>query len=258
MSELESLVNTFVAGLRAISYPALTGGALVPVEPEPVTYDSYTGWSLTGSSKYGAPRSAGVDALRQELLDGGYDKIASELPTYHCIAFWLRDQMPQTIRFSMVKAVKLLSDFGSFGLTMPDENENILVDNIVRCTESLFPFLLGGMLKDPINGIYRGRYGQHGFVKVVHNGNDVGVDFSPAMPPNYAALAAADTIKRPQSGFVESKRVYGLEGFKSEPIPGTESPDHYVYDMWWDGRTDDNVTTYWRNWAIAVGAKIDP
>jgi len=199
-----------------------------------------------------------VDALRQELLDGGYDKIASELPTYHCIAFWLRDQMPQTIRINMIKVVKLLSDFGSFGPTMSDENENTLVDNIVRHTQDLVPFILGGLVKDPINGVYRGRYGQQGFVKVVYAGNDVGVDFSPAMPPDYAALAAANTIQRPASGFLKYKRVYDQDGFKAEPIEGTVEPDHFTYDMWWDGRTDDHVTTYWRNWAIAVGAKIDP
>ena len=56
--------------------------------------------------------------------------------------------------------------------------------------------------------------------------------------------------------YAQFERKHDMFGYNARPIPGTGRQDHYVYNIWWNGVTDSDVGRFWRNWAVAVGAKI--
>lgn len=253
-SSLQELVNKFVADVQSLN---TTGGdtSPIPTVETVVHYDEETGWFY--NTPTGAPRSKGVDELRQELYAKGYKVIADQIPMYHCIAYWLKQQFPKTAFLNIDKVKSALEDFGTFAPLVEDENEDILVDNIVWQTKSV----LGTVMmtnRDYPKTEYRGQYGQNGFVKVVWDQNNLSPDFSPSAPPSYRDNVANNAIQRPSAqAFQQFKRRFDTFGYNSQPIAGTERTDHYVYNIWWDGTTDDNVTWFWRNWAVSVGANVD-
>lgn len=251
MMNLEQLVKQFISDAGP-----LVGAANADVpSPVVVEYDPNTGWAY--NTPTGAPRSQGVDLLRTELYANGYELIAEQIPQYHCIAYWLNQPFPPTAFVNIDKVKSALADFGVYAALVDDKNEENLVDNIIWQTKSV----LGTVLmtnRDYPKTEYRGQYGHTGFVKVVWDGGKLSPDFSPSPIPNYQELVKNDAIKRPGAyEFSQFERKYDQFGFNARPIPGTGRPDHYVYNIWWDGITDNNVTRYWANWAVAVGANID-
>lgn len=253
-SSLQELVNKFVADVQSLNTNG-TGSTPTPDVEVTVHYDEETGWFH--NTPTGAPRSKGVDELRQELYDKGYKVIADQIPKYHCIAYWLKQQFPKTAFLNIDKVKDALQDFGTFAPLVEDENEDTLVDNIVWQTKSVLGTVINTN-RDYPKTEYRGQYGQNGFVKVVWDTTGLQPDFSPSLPPNYKELAGSGAIQRPGAqAFQQFKRRFDVFGYNSAPVPGTERTDHYVYNIWWDGTTDDDVTRFWRNWAVAVGAKIE-
>lgn len=253
-SSLQELVNKFVADVQSLN---TTGGdtSPIPTVETVVHYDEETGWFYNTTT--GAPRSKGVDELRQELYDKGYEVIADQIPKFHCIAYWLKQQFPKTVFLNIDKVKGALEDFGTFAPIVEDDVEDTLVDNIIWQTKSVLGTVINTN-RDYPKTEYRGQYGQNGFVKVVWDAGYAQPDFSPNLPPNYRELVGSGAIQRPGAqAFQQFKRRFDTFGFNSAPIPGTERTDHYVYNIWWDGVTDDDVTRFWRNWAVAVGAKIE-
>lgn len=255
--QLEEIISNFIGQLRDAGL--ISGAVQEPSVPiaRPVTFEE-TGWSHDGASRFGAPRSKRVEDLRDELKQKGYNRLAELLPKYHCIAFWLKQPVPETINLNLNKLRVAISDFGSFAPMISDENEDALVDNIVNAVQFRLPFWLQNPGTDPAKTEYRGQRGRDGFVKVGPNDQP---DFSPSLSgPNYRTLLDAGEIYLPgEISFQMYKRTsdFWSGEYKTEVIPNTVELDHYVYTAWWAGVTDENVGRFWRNWAIANGAKID-
>lgn len=254
---LEQAVKAFVNALNDIGFntaPVISDP--VDVAPAVVNYEP-TGWSLEGRSSYGAPRSKRVDELKAELREKGYTEIANKIPTYHCIAFWLNEPFPATIHLNQNKVKFALSNFGVFAPILTDFEEQQLQDNIFQTLLFRVPFYLQNPGVDPPSQEYRGEKGKDGFVKVGYNNQP---DFSPSLPPNYKNLVALDQIHIPgETHFQEFKRTHDKDwwsDYKIAPVPNTAREDHFVYTPWWEGKTDENVGRYWRNWAVSVGADI--
>lgn len=256
MSQVEQIVNKFLNELRDAGYPGMFSNQSAVDSPReaPVNYDTETGWAHGTST--GAPRSKGVDELRKELYDKGYKVIADQIPVYHCIAFWLKQPFPETAFLNIDKVKYALSDFGVFAPLLDDAVENNLLDNIIWQTKSVLGTVISTN-RDYPKTEYRGQWDREGFVKVVWNDFNAAPDFSPSPIPNYQELVKNDAIKRPGAqAFAQHERRLDTFGFNSSPIPGTDREDHYVYNIWWYGRTDGDVTRFWRNWAVAVGANV--
>jgi hypothetical protein len=255
-NSLQELVNKFVADVQNLGSSDAT-----PTTPaQNYEYDSSTGWSHTDASEFGCPRSQGVDELRNELNQKGYTKLAMLLPEYHCIAFWLDKSFPETVHLNVDKLRATLSNFGPFGATLDDNDEQTMVDNIVNTVFWYYSFWLRDPGTDPAKTEYRGQWNKDGFVKL--NGNSLfpQPDFSPSLAPDYNTLVNRNEINRP--GFpsfqlYERKSMAAPGEFRVVAIPNTVREDHWVYSPWWAGATDEDVTRFWRNWAVAYGAKVD-
>lgn len=252
MMSLEELVKKFISDAGPMVGAT---GVDVPDDIEVnVQYYEDTGWAH--HTPTGAPRSKLVDELRKELYDKGFNVIADQIPKYHCIAFWLKQPFPETAFVNIDKVKSALADFGSFAPIVEDEDEDNLVDNIVWQTKSVLGTIINTN-RDYPKVEYRGQWNRTGFVKVVWDGNGASPDFSPSPIPNYKDLVATSAIQRPGAyEFSQFERKYDTFGFNARPIPGTGRQDHYVYNIWWSGVTDQDVGRFWRNWAVAVGAKI--
>lgn len=255
--QLEEIISNFLGQLRGANL--ISGPVQEPSVPfvRTVTFEP-SGWSFDGVSKFGAPMSKRVEDLRSELRLGGYTKLADLLPRYHCIAYWLKQPIPETINVNLNKLRNVLSDFGSFAPLIEDANEDCLVDNIVSAMQLRLTFWLRDPGTDPAKTEYRGQRGRSGFTKVGPNDQP---DFSPSLSgPNYRHLLDAGEIYLPgEISFQQYERTYDSWSaeYKTEAVRNTVEPDHYVYTAWWAGVTDEDVGRFWRNWAVSYGAKIN-
>lgn len=240
---LEELVKKFISDVNALGGAASADAPSGPVS-RPVNYEE-SGWSLTGRSRYGAPRSKRVDELTIELISKGYTEIAKKIPAYHCIAFWLNEPFPATIHLNGTKLKDGLTNFGSFAPLLSDFEEQQLSDNIFNAFLFRIPFFIQNA-RDPALDEYRGEANKAGFEKVRFGDNGWKVNAEITIPGEVSFQEFTRTWDR-----------WSVD-YKAEPVPNTVQENHYVYNPWWYGKTDENVGRFWRNWAISVGADIRP
>ena len=77
--------------------------------------------------------------------------------------------------------------------------------------------------------------------------------FSPGRPPEYKPSAAV-------AHFPEVLQEAQYCTVKVEPWSaswsGPSLTDHFIYDLWFNVQTDEDVTRFWTNWAASLGARV--
>lgn len=208
-----------------------------PGHVETVEHDG-NGWILP-ASPLGGLVSAGVEKLRSRLIIAGYGAVANLLPKYHVGRFW---QEPETFfgwgtsdptRFD--PPTKEQNEFYGFDSSQLQQ----LQDSITAHDNWLFGFIGMAGSTDAFAASYRGQEGIQGTLP--HNG-----------------------LERPSSGWIGSwRRTYARdqEGnivqnrFRLHK-DGASWPDHYLYNLWFDLRTDADITRFWTVWARNFGAPV--
>jgi hypothetical protein len=215
--------------IRALILGLLNSGEL----KSPVTYrgetltkygEANSGWDFVDKSSIGAPMSRGVEALRQALNSQGRDDLAIMLPKYHVCDFWRNDTFNYGFASGANKFV--FNDYDKFGLT---KNEADSIINVLLWMDHRY--FEAAIFGDPkiIAKMYRGESDGTGF-------------------------SANDTIY--------GNGAWKLAQKPSIPhLPGpylNTGPDgkHFVYDIYFDAYTDEDITRYWTSWARAFGANV--
>lgn len=210
-------------------------------------YNNETGWATNVASDIGGLRSKRVDATILETKSLGYEDAAAKIPQLHICHFWAAPSTifgwatPDPTRFSLPQS--------DVGLTQEELNQ--IQDNLM----ALDVWTAGISATFGLNGStnYRGERGKSGFAPV--NVSTSEVDFSPANPPGYVPNRL-ETAFPQQLVAAKYQRVYANDGHTWNRKLVQEHPEQFVYDSYWDTRTDENVNRYWRNWLISVGVPI--
>lgn len=253
--ELVALIQALVREAR-ISHPVILDGEVLDgTEALDVgTLDPYpSGWIFDGTSPIGAPKSRGVEALRAELLavEGGA-RFAAKLPVYHIIRWWTGPSQVFSHAVQDVGRFELPANVSNWPLT--SANWDNIIDNIVSYHNQLFAFAIGGT-----NYTQRLRDQYRGQLDHPHKWN-------------LAAAIAAKQVGGLDTAInlwqANSYMAYVYNRVPYEAGPGQQStqflsvrteqalPDHCIYDVWWNGLTDEAVTNYYREWAKSFGARI--
>jgi hypothetical protein len=184
-----------------------------------------TGWVFDGS-RIGAPSSTGVEALREKLTNQGRDDLANLLPRYHICDFWRDDTF--AFGFTSTDSIERFAtpDLTSFGLEWHQGDE--LVRALLNQDHFYFLMAIAG---DPnkLMRMYRGAEGDVGFTQ-------------------------GDTIY----GNGQGRGLTSIDGKPHRPLVGAPYAldDHFVYDIYFRSKTDEDITRYWTNWARCWGAAV--
>lgn len=201
------------------------------------------GWSTNAFSEIGGRRSRGVDELVKELTQRGVaDKIIQQIPSFHISRFYAP---PCAYGFSRPDG---RFDRPASIEPLDEEMYQQAIYNLVRMNSNEFARAMQG--SNAVRDLYRGEEGAKGFIGKI----------------DLAAIAKQkgwedigwtplDVAGR-QFGRNQVQPMYSLSYTQQDKTRGPFW-DHCIYDCFFDTRTDERVTRYWRNWAIAVGAEIE-
>lgn len=251
-----SLALAIAAAIAAnrIPHPVFLDGQMLTAESARVSENfEQGGWIFDLKSPIGAPMSRGVEALRAELIRAGNRQMADKLPRYHIIRWW---RAPVTVSgFAVLDPARFKRPEDTSGYPLTQLQWDSICDNLWAHNNHLYGSgqVEGGAAYSAIlRNQYRGEMGRDGFLsRAIADSKRTG------------GLTAAINIWQPNpyAAYVY-ERVYQLDT-EGTPVPEYYSvvpvqplPDHCIYDVWWDGRTDEAVTRYYRNWAVSYGARI--
>jgi len=236
--------------LRVLIQDVLNAGRL----GSPVTFDGATlsslvdlgvpgaaGWHFDAPSAVGGLVSSGVEATRAELSAAGFGAIAKHLPTYHVGLIW-RDADPLYNNFAA-------ADPNRFALPAPGEEQGLTIEQVQQIVDNV--------LQDDRNAFARAWMGR------------VTLDMGEAGKPDLAPVDFGNgQIGFPHQGslidshwpdrtpvYLYQRIANSAGGYRLKALGLL--PDHAVYGVGWNMRTDVNVNRYWRRLARSFGATIN-
>lgn len=252
-----ALYSAIVLAMAAgrIQHPVVLDGDLI-TPGQPTDADGplvVGGWIFDGASPIGAPKSAGCEALRRELIASGGKRFADKIPVHHVICWWAPPV--QTTSFAVLDQGRFRRPTDTSPWPLTQLQWDSIVDNLWSYNNLLYGAGAvegGSAYTARLRAAYRGEPGVIGFVaQAIEDSRRQG------------GLPAAVAMWRPNPFEVcVYERQYALDA-AGNAVPEyytivrtADLPDHCVYDRWWDGRTDEAVTRYYRAWAVAYGARI--
>lgn len=264
MNDATEVVKNFIRALIAqgvLTPPVIFNGETIDLggAPTPVPGDGYlaSGWKFNAGSPINAPRSRGVDALRQELLDAGHPLVARLLPEYHVVRFWAPD--PSKAKSFGVQDLTRFAFPEGFDLPTGVTNDHVTqaIDNIHELWNRQFTLEMVGFKSA---NLYRGEPGRVGYPSFAQKiGELTSADagrFAISLADAYANMVPPNLLL--DATKFERKYKFDVNGTPTglfdKVVVGEALPGHKVYDVWFDTDNDANITRHWRSFAVACGA----